>query len=464
MHQIKTYGLFFLLLFSLPALKAQTLQQDIDNLISHSFPEAHIGVFIQDADSGKILYQHNANKLLCPASNIKMLTAAAALYQLGSEHHYKTLLSQVQNNIYLTFSGAPDFTAENLKQLLTHLKGRTITGDIVIDSSLFKAPYHPAGSNYDDQGWYYDAPSTAVILNGNAQSFEFTSATTLGQPIKIKSDIKNNALKIINNVITVSKDQEKEHCNLNIDIKSNNTLRLYGCLAQTKEPQKVQLAIPEPILYAKQVIKTALQENQIKLQGKIIEGHTPRQAKIIAATQSNNLATILTHMLEESDNLYADSVTKYLAHAITGEGTYKQGVFAIKQILTQYTHLDVEQYELMDGVGTRYNMITPKQLAIFLTGIYQDKKINPIFLNALARMGVSGTLKDRMKKTVLEEHVLAKTGSMHDISALSGYLLLPNNKTVIFSIISNDITGGIAKAKQLEDNILLAIYHQVQLN
>ncbi len=445
--------------------QADALQHTIDGLIEQSFPHATVGVFIKDAQSEGILYERHANKLLSPASNIKMLTAAAAFYHLGPEDRYRTTLSRDKHNIYITFTGSPAFTTDDLKQLLSHLKQqgiKTIPGNVVLDTSQFKPPYHPAGSNYDDLGWYYDAPSTAVILDGNAVAFDFISAETLNKPIKIKPEKPNNTLHLINNVRSVSKAQAKEHCSLNIEMQPNNTVQLYGCLAQDKKPLKMQLALPNPNLYAKQIIKTALKENNIVLSGDIIEGHRPPQTQTIAIHQSDELKQLLTHMLLESDNLFAGSVTKRLAHSITGEGTYKQGAFAIKQILAKHTKLDVKQLQLADGDGTRYNLITPKQTALLLSDLLEDKKISPMFIDALPIMGVSGTLKGRMKKTVLENTVKAKTGSMHDISALSGYLLLPKDKTIIFSIISNNITGDYSNAKKLEDNILLAVYSSLQ--
>lgn len=450
------YLISFVLFFVMPQLQAQTLKQDIDGLIEQLFPHSNIGVFIKDAQSGRVMYQHNANKLLSPASNIKMLTAAAALYHLGPDDRYITNLSRDDKNIYITFSGSPAFSTDNLKQLFHGLK--RITGNIILDTSQFKPPYHAAGTSYDDVGWYYNAPSTALILNGNAIAYDFVSAKTLGKSIAIKSEIPNKALTIINNVTTVSKAQEKSHCSLSIETQSNNTLHLYGCLSQEDKPQKMQLAIPNPVLYAKQQIKTILKGNNIAFNGNVIEGHKSNQAKIIATHQSDDLLTLLKHMLLESDNLYADSITKRLAYLLTGQGTYKQGAFAIKQILAKHTHLDMKQLELTDGAGTRYNMMTPKQMIIFLSDLYQDEKLNPLFLSTLPRMGVSGTLKDRMKNTVLEKKVFAKTGSMHDISALSGYLEGPKGKIIIFSIISNNITGNLSKAKELEDKILLAVY------
>ena len=438
---------------------AQTVQQKIDGLIKQTLPHATVGVLIKDAQTGDIIYKHNADKLLSPASNTKMLTAAAALYYLGPDYRYITSLFKDNHNVYIKFTGAPSLTTDDLKQLLQKLSPsgvKSIPGNVILDTSRFKPPYHSGGDSYDDLGWYYSAPSTTVILNGNAVGYSATT-TKLGSPIHIKPDNSNKVINVINNVITVSKEQEKYHCELNIETNTDNILQLYGCLPQEKNVKKLKLAIPNPTLYAKQLVKSTLQENHVLLKGNVVEGRVPTQAKLIATHASDSLTKLLTHMLEESDNLYADSVTKLLAYSLTGQGTYKQGAFAIKKIIAEHSHLDMQQIELGDGAGNRYNLITPEQLVVFLTDIYQDEKIKPIFLSALPRMGVSGTLKDRMKKTSLANHVFAKTGSMHDISALSGYLTTPEGKTLIFSIISNGINGDYSKAKTLEEKVLLAV-------
>ena len=452
--------MLFFILFIMPSTHAQSLQQRIDALIEETLPHATIGVMITDAQSGQVLYEHNANKLLNPASNIKLFTAAAALYHLGPDDHYITSLSSDKNNVYLTFSGSPSLATKDLKQLLSHLNRlniKTIQGNIVLDTSQFKPPYYASGVSLDDLGWYYEAPSTAVILDKNAVTFDFMSGNKLDALVQIKPHTPDNPIKIINEVRIVSKEQAKNHCSLHIEIQQNNTLRLYGCLSQNDHVRTMQLALTDPTLYAKQIIRAALKENHIVLKGAMIDGKTPTNATRIASLQSDKLTKLLTHMLEESDNLYADSLTKRLGYSLTGQGTYKQGTYAIKKILTTHSHLDMHQLELTDGQGTRYNVVSPKQLTVLLTDLYRDEKIKPIFLNTLPKMGVSGTLKDRMKDTPLEKNVLAKTGSMHDVSALSGYLITPTGRTMIFSIVSNGINGKLSKAKSLEENILLAI-------
>ena len=293
-------------------------------------------------------------------------------------------------------------------------------------------------------------------MNENAASYEFISAKKLGMPVQIKAETSDPGMAIINQVITVSKEQEK-HCALNIDIQAHNTLRLFGCVVQNDKPQLMKFAITDPIWLAKQVIKNTLDKNGILLKGHIIDGKTPADATIVASFPSKNLIELITHMLQESDNLYASSLYKELAYSVTGEGTYKQGSFAIKKILGQHTHLDISQIKLADGSGTRYSLVTPEQVVRLLTNLHQDKNLQAVFLNALPQAGISGTLKDRMQKTNLAKKIFAKTGTMHDVSSLSGYLLTPNTKTIIFSIIINGVNEPISTAKTLEEKILLLV-------
>ncbi|KTD76583.1 D-alanyl-D-alanine carboxypeptidase/D-alanyl-D-alanine-endopeptidase [Legionella waltersii] len=445
----------------------QSLSTKIDELIRNEFPYATIGVLIQDAESGQIIYRKNADKLLSPASNMKLFTAAATFYHFPPDYRFLTTLSQLNHDYYIRFSGSPTLTIDDLKGLILTLKEkgvREIKGDFILDVSRFQSPYYPGGTSYDDLGWYYSAPDSAVILNGNAASYQFISGKELGDPVLIKADKEENGLTIINQLRTVDKEEEKNHCGLNIEIKPNNTLRLFGCLAQQKDPKTLQLAIPNPSLLAKSIIKKSLAEQGITLHGTIRTGHLPAQATQIIALQSADLKQVVSHMLLESDNLYASSLMKQLAYSLTKEATYKQGAFAIKQILTQNTHLDMKQLELADGIGTRYNLVSALQIVTLLNDLYQDQKMRDLFLTTLPQSGVSGTLKDRMKKTILEKRVYAKTGTMHDVSSLSGYIIKPEEKSFIFSIIINGINQPIDKAKGLEEKILLAVVNELYVD
>jgi D-alanyl-D-alanine carboxypeptidase/D-alanyl-D-alanine-endopeptidase (penicillin-binding protein 4) len=449
-------------------LFAQPLTAKIDEIIDQQLPRATVGVLIKDAQTGEVIYSRNANKLLSPASSTKLFTAAAALYYLKPDFRFSTTLAQKGQNYYITFTGSPSLTAENLAALVANLKKnntKVIQGNIVIDGSQYPAPYYLNGDSYDDLGWGYTAPDTAVVLNENAERYELISAPTLGgaAQIKPKNSSKANAkptlkaLTLINEVVTVGKEEEKNHCSMHIEIKDNNTLRLYGCMVQDKNPKLLEFAIPDPVLFAKQVIQTTLKKEGIALKGKIITGTVPADAQVIESYQSGDLSKLLKHMLQKSDNLYANNISRKLGYLLTGKGTHKEAMFAMKKIISEHTHLDVKQMELADGEGTRYNLIAAEQFVDLLTQLYQDKSLQSVLINALPQAGVSGTLQGRMKDSILNKKVFAKTGSMHDLSSLSGFIINPNAKSFVFSIISNGVGKSNAKAKALEEKILLTV-------
>lgn len=458
MCQLKFFALIAFSFAITTSLFAQTIYERLDAIIDEQLPYANVGVYIKEFQSGEVIYERNAEKLFNPASNMKLLVAAAVLYELGPNYRYVTSLAKQGNNIYLIFNGSPSLTVAKLKRLVLKLPqlGITNINNIILDSSRFKPPFYAPGTSYDDLGWYYAAPSSAIILNENAIAYNF-NAYKLNKIAQITSQSTDNPLTIINEVLTVSKKKEKEHCSLNIQTLAANTLHLYGCIAQNKSPKTMLLAIPDPMLFASRIIWQTLANHGIEVKGKIISGLVPSNAQRLAQEESDKLSRLLAHMLEESDNLYADSLTKLLAVTLTGEGTYKQGAYSIKASLIKHTHLTMEQVKLADGVGTRYNLITPKQLVILLSDLYDDKAIGSTFLGLLPIMGQSGTLKDRMKNTSFTGKIAAKTGSMHDVSALSGYMTAPNGKAYIFSIISNGVNTPIVKAKELEEKILLTV-------
>ena len=453
---------FFIMLSSLfsSTVCSQSLQ-NIDALIAKELPHANVSIYIKSALTGKIIYSRQADTLLTPASSTKLFTAAAALYYFPKDYRFTTSIAQGGDNVYLNFSGAPDFTTENLLQLLEALQKLNepvISGDIVLDISRFKEPYFTPGSSYEDLGWYYAAPETALVLNENAVSYDFISAKELGMPIKIKPIDPHNRVKIIHDVLTVDAETAKTHCSLSVESLSNNTLRLSGCLALSKEPVTMHLSVPDPVLLATEIIRDYLNKHHIDLRGNIIIGKTPPNVKTLAHIESKDISKLVTHMLQHSDNLYASCLTRSLGYAITGEGSIQQGVFAIKKILSEHTHLDVAQLNLADGVGTRYNLITAKQIVTLLSDLYQEKQ--SAFPNMLAQPGLAGTLQNRMQNNALHKVVFAKTGTMHDVSSLSGYILQPHADVLIFSIIINGITA-INDAKDLEDHVLLMILKSI---
>lgn len=442
------------------AVFSSSLSDSLNTMIQKELPHASVSVLIKEVGKKDCLYSFEAEKLLTPASSVKLFTAAAAIYKLGKAYQYKTEILASNDSIYIRFSGDPSLTSKDLKKLVSQLKEEgynTINGNVVIDASRYKPPYYANGVSRDDIGWYYEAPSSAVILDQNKATFNIISAKQLGKKVIITKTDEKPPITLVNDVVSVSRKQKKYHCNFNIEVMPKNVLRLYGCLQQYKDPRRLSFAVTDPVYYAQQVIKNALIDSGIVLKGKVVKGATPRDAKKLVEHQSPKLAELVTYMLKESDNLYADSLTKLLGYALTQQGTYKQGVYAIIRVLAAHTDINSKQVDLADGQGTRYNLTSAKQLVVLLEDMYANNSMRSFMLEALPVMGESGSLKYRMKEAKISAKVHAKTGTMHDISSLSGYMIPKSGQPVVFSMIFNGVHPNVGKAKALEEKILLTI-------
>ncbi len=452
--------LFATVFFFHSAAAGQSLNEQIEKLIKQQLPNATVAVVVKDIATNRVLYQRNADKLLSPASGIKVYTAIAALYGLGPNYRFVTQLFHKANQYYLRFGGSPSFKKEELTSLLSNLKQSMVNHQtkVVIDSSRFKSPDYPDGTSYDDMGWYYAAPDTAAIINENAVAYQFLPSQRANLPVAVATNQANTGITIINHLKTASKQDKNNHCQFNIEVKPNNTMRLYGCMLKSKNPVTMKLAVPNPLLRAKQEIKSRLTEQGIKLATPINNGITPNDAEEIARIESVSLFKLVKRMLKKSNNIYANSITKELGYSQTGEGSYKHGTFAIKKLISQNTKINMKGVRLYDGEGTRYNLITANHMVSLLAAIYKDKPMREFLLKALPQSSRSGSLEGRMHGTALEGKVFAKTGSMHDIASLSGYVIDGAHSPLVFSIIINGLDKPLRNARAVEEKILLMVY------
>lgn len=459
----KQLRVFFILTLISPCIFAEAISNNFDanikKIIQSSLPNAFVGMIFIDSSTGKVLYERNSNQRFSPASVTKLFTATAALYKLGPTYQYKTRVSKKDNNVYLKFVGDPSFTKENLQELVSSLKENNIShikGDIILDTNRFKSPDYPPGLSYEDIGWYYAAPINTVIIDENFIAYEFNSNNSFNSKPTIKLLNVNDAgsMSINNQLKIVDMKYYKNHCDIDIKYNSPNEMTLYGCIPKKIDKFTQRLSLSNPVLLAKQIIRASLAKENIVLDGSIKTGTTPLGAVTVFRHKSSPLSELAAKMLLESDNTYANSFAKTLAYEVTKDGTFKQAVFAIKKILSKNTSVDTANLTLSDGAGNRFNLISPKQVSDLLLSVHKNKEIYKVLTEALPKSGHAGSLKYRMTDKDLNGKVVAKTGTFHDVVALAGYLHQKNGHPIIFAIMSNNITGKLRSARQMEELIL----------
>lgn len=410
----------------------------------------------------QVVFEHHHDIGFLPASNQKLLTAYAALKGLGPDFRYRSHLwierppnkaGILQGSVAIQFSGDPSFKVHHLTQLLAHLSQQGITSiekDVIIDDEVFDLhPYGP-GWTVDSTPWYFSAPILGIILNENAVPIGLDIGA-LGQRIPLTP--LNNALPLApieDHVIATTLAQAKHDCTLDVQVK-RNAIQIKGCWPTEGFGQVIKVALDDPRALAQQVIQDTLKAQDIQLKGNIVFNPTPSSFSKLATHRSLPLTSLLKTMLQDSNNVYAESITKQLGKTLFGEGSYRSGAKAIETLLKQRFPEAMRHTRIKDGSGSsHYNLVSPELLTHILVDILEEPELKAIILPSLPQSGQSGTLRTRMTRPDLAHKVVAKTGNMTGVSALSGYLEKSPHHRYIFSLILNQSTAPYWEKKGFE--------------
>lgn len=395
--------------------------------IEHLPQGSRVSIAIEPLNGEKpFLTTSNRDQFFPPASTLKVVTALAAKLALGDEFQFKTRLESNQHDVVIRFSGDPTLTRQDLKQLLTLARQQgitTIKGDLWLDNSAFNGYERAVGWPWDITGVCYSAPSSAITLDENcvqasiyANKDGSTRAYTPEHfPIYLSTTAK-----------TISKQRyEETHCDLELLTTPENHYQLSGCLVERSKPLPLKFAVQNPTLYTQRTVHALLNQLNIKLVGDVRVG-TPEisHLKPIATHYSAKLPELLTVMLQKSDNLIADNVTKAIGqHHFNLPGSYNTGTEAIKQVIGEKTGINIERNTIVDGSGlSRNNRFTSADMTALLRYIWQhDEQLGLIALMPTA--GKNGTLKYRssMRNEPIKGQLVAKSGSVYGSYNMAGF-------------------------------------------
>ncbi len=451
----------FILFFFHQAIAQESLSKKLNDIIAPFNKEASIGVIIQSMNNQKILFSKNSEQRFTPASVQKIYPAIAALSYLPKYFTYQTKVSSYKKNIYFTFSGDPTFTHDDLNNLISTIKSKgikKISGNIVIDDSVFNNIATAPGWLADDLSYAFAAPVNAVIIDQNAFAIKIYPNKKTNNKPKLKSNLPMPFAQFNNQLKSTEKYNRK--CPIAVYYLSNNHYLLSGCVAKQKKFWVRKLAIHNPIQYAKKLIKQDLKNNNIIFSGKLLTGKTPKKATLIAQHQSESLPELIKIMLKESNNMIADSLLKTLGATYFHQpGSWQNGIRAMRKILSNKADIQFKGMLLTDGAGlSRYNLLTPGQTAKLLNFAYQTPKIKQALLKALPIGGVDGTLKHRFIITPYQNNIMAKTGTMTGITSLAGYVKTNSGNTFSAVIFINDFVGSRKPYEALENTIFKTIF------
>ncbi len=474
------YPLLVLIFFFI-FVRSTAAQQDIaplaerlDALIAAD-PAAermHVGVLIVDAESGDVLYARNDNKLFTPASNGKLYSSAFALDVWGQDRTFETTAS-IQTNSAKDFhrltirgGGDPVLTSSDLRSLVdvvmeTVEADDAVFGIEVTDGSEAPPPgrfmfHYGPGWMWDDFPYTFSMPVTRLMVDYNTQT------------VRVQEGIPRDhatAIEPLNSATKVWFDPRlDEGGGDRLEMERHAFEDQYivvpdangGSSSESLRTVGGEFAVARPLPWIRSLVETAVKEH----------GHATTREKhseplAFGANKSHPsppLSEILALFNKPSENAIGEMLLLGLGEELEGEWSWPAGQKALRNWLEEAVGLPGDSFRLVDGSGlSRYNLITPRGTVQLLTHMWNHSE-REVYLASLPVAGIDGTLSGRMKNTPAEGKIMAKTGTMSGVSCLSGYAMISEEQTLVFSILTNGYVGSSYPTRSLQDRLCVALF------
>jgi D-alanyl-D-alanine carboxypeptidase/D-alanyl-D-alanine-endopeptidase (penicillin-binding protein 4) len=498
--------------------KLKELQIRITGILQQpQLASAMVGIKIVSLDTGRVLFEDNARKLLRPASNMKLYTVSAALDRLSPDFRFTTSVfvksrpdaeGTVQGDLTIQGGGDPSIAArfnngdyfKGIDDLATRIAAagvKRVEGDLVGNEGYFTGPQYGSGWEWEDLQWYYGAEVSALTVNDNALDLFVKPAAQVGAPALITTGPPDPLLTIVNRVTTGAKGTKRE---LRVQRGlGENTIEVSGSIALDDRGYTGGVAISHPALLFVSMLRSALAQHGVTVTGRsrtegavnqsllttgvtVISPLTVDQLDLhpvfeIASMPSPPFSVVAAQTLKPSQNLYtelilrtlgerariviADHLTVTLSPTTSTRTANSEdaGLEVIKAFLKE-AGLNPDALVLSDGSGlSRNDMVTAEATVQLLTFMSKHKYAN-VLREALPIAGVDGTLRNRFKGTAAENNLRGKTGSLASAASLSGYVTTAAGEHLAFSIMVNNYPSDAEPRTVCIDpiGVLLASY------
>lgn len=461
-------------------LENENLTQKLNQLLMEEpdLKGAIAGVSIRSAIKGEFLYDHLGDIRLRPASNMKLLTAAAALSVLGQDYRFITEVltdglvkkKTLEGNLYLKGKGDPTLLIADFENMALEIKKlgiKKINGNLIGDDKWYDDVRYSTDLSWSDEQAYYGAQVSALTaspttdFDSGSVLVEIDPGTGKGDRADVKVTPDTDFVKIINRTETVPEDGKKE---IVIERQhAKNTIIIKGTIPLKSKIEKEWIGVWEPTRYAMALFKQALTDHGIQITGKTKTGTTPDEAISLHTRQSIPLSELLVPFMKLSNNGHAETLVKEMGKVVKGEGSWEKGLAVLETELAKFG-VDTDTLLLRDGSGiSQANLIPANQISQLLFAV-QNQTWFPTLLKSLPYAGeqdkmLGGTLRNRLKEPIFKGKVKAKTGTITSVSSLSGYVQTKSGQTLIFSIMLNNLLDD-SFGKRIENKIITILVNQ----
>lgn len=426
---------------------------------------ATVAVDVRDAATGATLYARNADLRVLPASNQKLLTAAAALEVLGPGYRFRTSVRHtgavsggtLRGDLYLHGQGDPTMTYERYDALAAAVAraGVTrVTGRLIADDSWFDRIPLGLDWSWQDEQDAGAAPISALTFAANDRYDNAAVEVRYrpGDPPTVSLFPPTSTVRVVNKTVN-----GRAHPVTVTRGHGSRTIVVSGAVASAGAGL---VSVPDPASTSADLFSGTLRRHGVTLSGRTGKGPAPAAARTLTAQLSRPLSRLLPPLLKLSNNGLAELLVKAMGRAAAPgvPGGWPTGLTAASAALAGLG-ADTTELTMGDGSGlSRRNWVTARQL----TTVLAAARTRPWFRDWHAALPVAGdpdpliggTLRDRMRGTAAAGRAHAKTGTLTGVNALSGYV-----GGTVFSLIANNAREGVS---DLLDRIVITLAQRTE--
>lgn len=396
-----------------------------------AFQPAHLGVSVFEPASGKYLYNYQADKYFIPASNTKIFTCYAAMKNLGDSLVAFQYLKD-EDNITLRFTGDPSFLHPDFDEHPAFDFLQKNAPKITIVTPKYTAEAYGNGWAWNDFDADYSPERSPMPIYGNLVYFG-----KKGNRITVTPKAFKDSLVIFSSTedgkFSIARNKSENNFTV---VKSNRNFNGTAIPFVVKQDME-QVMIP--------LLEDTL--NRILSYANEVVMDNPKWQNFY----SQSTDSLLKLMMHRSDNFYAEQVLLMV-------GNQKMGIMNDAQAIDTLLKSDMKGMphapRWVDGSGlSRYNLMTPKDFVWVLNKMKQEQNWNRI--KTIFPTGNTGTLGGLYKG--YEGKIFAKTGTLSNHVALSGFLVTNQGKELIFSVMVNAHQSAAAVIRKQIEQFLTSI-------
>jgi len=457
---------------------ALVAQPSVSELFQHSvYDHTSTGLSVREMSTGQEVIAVQSDKLLTPASSLKLLTTFVGLSVLGTDFRFETTLTYtgelsrdgtLSGDLYIIGGGDPTLGAGrvegtlDLPSLIEDIAKRCakagitcIDGDVIVDTGHYGQQVVPDQWNYNDIGNYYGSGSWGINLNENLYRVYFRGGSKLGSTANIKKIVPETTQLSLTSQVRVAGAKTGDQAYI-YGIPREKAKIIRGTIPQTSQLFSIKGALSDPPLLLAELVERGLQDVGIRTQGNYRQGILQEKVTTLHTYQSPPLSTVATEANRHSINLYCEAILKELGRQQKGHGSLANGIAVVYDYLEE-RGLPTDELTLKDGSGlASENKITPSLMTSYLVQAQQEIGTN--ILAYLPQVGKEGTVRSLLKGQPVAKHFYLKSGSFEGVQSYTGYVKAKSGKSYAICIMVNNYKVKYRQLKPQLEKLLLAIY------